>query len=591
MIALLQTIATQSYMFNAGTLNATLPVLEPPAFEAPTWALRVNGLWFASLIVSLATASFGMLVKSWLREYLAAEQLAPQLRLRVRQYRYPALQKWKVFEIAAALPLLLQLALGLFFIGLCFFTAQINSRMSLTSLPLVAAWAFFFILTAIAPLVSPRCPFKLLLLKRTLKWARRWVRPVVLYLLKVPSRWHSFKLCLQKIVIFTTRGLSFIQIASTSKGVVEDEEDVIIAGGQEDTEILLSTDEMILDDSLLSIMSEALQQSRPDPAIAIKFIMRLISNRIPSYNEISLPLSVVLDLTGLSRQAYVAIMEMAIEVLRTFPGPLNKASPLWKKDAILLLLSSSPFPLPYSAYSVLSMCINDNDNNSPAGVELGRYLKESIRNHWPVHLFSLIPLEICHPSYLSNWNSVFQMYNLLLEEIVPTETSLIQTFQKYPQIAGNAAARGILESLWAHIIQIMKVETSHVAGHKYYLGSGECLDFAVNLAYSLGKMEQFAPIYGHWWTNGRWLRALSYFSAVSPQARTIADHNIMPIMRSIFKNMPWERESTNYTLRSKSQLTGHMGQCIRRSFQQLCALYMHTLKANTKSVPAMSRLT
>ena len=194
MIFLLQIIATQNYTFNSGLLNVTSPPQSLPAFEPPAWALRVNGLWFASLIVSLATASFGMLVKSWLREYLAVDQLAPQLRLRARQYRYPGLQKWKVSEIAASLPLLLQLALGLFFIGLCFFTAEIDSRMSLTSLPLVAAWAFFFLLTTIAPLVSPRCPFKLFLLKRCLKGARRWVRPGVLYVFETLSMWTELLL-------------------------------------------------------------------------------------------------------------------------------------------------------------------------------------------------------------------------------------------------------------------------------------------------------------------------------------------------------------------------------------------------------------
>lgn len=73
MLSFLHRIATQGYTFNAGFLNVTSPSQDPPLFAAPEWALWVNGLWFASLIVSLATASFSMLVKSWLREYLAGE--------------------------------------------------------------------------------------------------------------------------------------------------------------------------------------------------------------------------------------------------------------------------------------------------------------------------------------------------------------------------------------------------------------------------------------------------------------------------------------------------------------------------------------
>ncbi|EKM55605.1 uncharacterized protein PHACADRAFT_60471, partial [Phanerochaete carnosa HHB-10118-sp] len=121
MIFLLERIAvqTQSYTITSGTLNSTAqPPPSPPQFMAPLWAVRLNGLWFASLIISLATASFSMLVKQWLREYLAVEYTAPQERLRAHQYRKPALEKWKVFEVAGILPMLLQLSLGLFFIGL-----------------------------------------------------------------------------------------------------------------------------------------------------------------------------------------------------------------------------------------------------------------------------------------------------------------------------------------------------------------------------------------------------------------------------------------------------------------------------------------
>ncbi|KIP08575.1 hypothetical protein PHLGIDRAFT_57566, partial [Phlebiopsis gigantea 11061_1 CR5-6] len=68
-ISLLQVISSQNYSFSAGMLNVISPAAIPPPFHAPIWALRVNGLWFASLILSLATGSVGMLVKSWLREY------------------------------------------------------------------------------------------------------------------------------------------------------------------------------------------------------------------------------------------------------------------------------------------------------------------------------------------------------------------------------------------------------------------------------------------------------------------------------------------------------------------------------------------
>lgn len=70
-----------------------------------------------------------------------------------------------VFEIAAVLPLLLQLSLSLFFIGLCYFTAAVHSSIGYTTLPLVIAWALCFMVAAILPLLYPLCPYRVTLLK------------------------------------------------------------------------------------------------------------------------------------------------------------------------------------------------------------------------------------------------------------------------------------------------------------------------------------------------------------------------------------------------------------------------------------------
>ncbi|EKM60532.1 uncharacterized protein PHACADRAFT_68826, partial [Phanerochaete carnosa HHB-10118-sp] len=174
-VFLLRQSVAQNYTFNNGVLRPMVPFPPDPPFEAPVWALRVNGLWFASLIISLSTASFGMLVKQWLIEYLAMEWISPQEQLRARQYRHPGLEDWKVFEIAAVLPLLLHISLGLFFLGLCFYNSAENEIVGRSTFPLVAGWAFFALLTMVAPLVTPRCPYKVTLLKAALRVGRRHV--------------------------------------------------------------------------------------------------------------------------------------------------------------------------------------------------------------------------------------------------------------------------------------------------------------------------------------------------------------------------------------------------------------------------------
>ncbi|KAI0697980.1 hypothetical protein BC835DRAFT_1269621, partial [Cytidiella melzeri] len=152
-ILLLQQIASQNN-------STTAPPISQPAFQPTKNAIRVNVLWFGSFTLALVSASFAILVKQWLREYLSGEYTSPQARLRVRHFRNPGLDDWKVFEITAILPLLLQLSLALFLIGLCFFTAEVHSTIGHTTIPLVAAWGFLFVAASFAPVLSPRCPYK-----------------------------------------------------------------------------------------------------------------------------------------------------------------------------------------------------------------------------------------------------------------------------------------------------------------------------------------------------------------------------------------------------------------------------------------------
>ncbi|KAI0690207.1 hypothetical protein BC835DRAFT_1281393, partial [Cytidiella melzeri] len=101
-------------------------------------AVRVNVLWLASSTPSLVSASYGILVKQWLHNYLARKYTSPQARLRVRHFRNPGPEHWKVFEIATKLLLLLQPALALLLIGLCIFTAEVHSSIGHTTVPVVA---------------------------------------------------------------------------------------------------------------------------------------------------------------------------------------------------------------------------------------------------------------------------------------------------------------------------------------------------------------------------------------------------------------------------------------------------------------------
>lgn len=143
-----------------------------PAFSPPTPAIRTNTLWFTSLVLSLTSASFAILVKQWLREYLSGRYTSPQERIRIRHYRWEGLHRWRVFEIASALPILLQIALILFFVGLSDFLRQLDSIVGLVVSALIALWLLLLAIGTLTPAVSYRCPYKVPFLKNITRGTR-----------------------------------------------------------------------------------------------------------------------------------------------------------------------------------------------------------------------------------------------------------------------------------------------------------------------------------------------------------------------------------------------------------------------------------
>ncbi|KAK0503354.1 hypothetical protein EDD18DRAFT_1010980, partial [Armillaria luteobubalina] len=96
----------------ASPLNPNMP------FVATATGIWVNGLWFTSLALSLATALVSVLVKQWLHHYLLLPSGTPCERSLLRQFRYAGLQKWRVLVIIGLLPVLMHTALIIFFVGL-----------------------------------------------------------------------------------------------------------------------------------------------------------------------------------------------------------------------------------------------------------------------------------------------------------------------------------------------------------------------------------------------------------------------------------------------------------------------------------------
>ena len=165
-------ISTQlaSFTLNGNFLNSTIP--PPRSFVPPLFSVHTNTLWTLSLITALITASIGILVKQWLYEFLTQETYDPKEVVKVRLFRWVGITKWRVFEIAASLPLLLQLALALFFVGLALYLYEINTVVASVAIGAMSTWVVLYTILAIMPMFSPQCPYKTPILKAHLSRLR-----------------------------------------------------------------------------------------------------------------------------------------------------------------------------------------------------------------------------------------------------------------------------------------------------------------------------------------------------------------------------------------------------------------------------------
>ncbi|PSR78469.1 hypothetical protein PHLCEN_2v7412 [Hermanssonia centrifuga] len=338
-VAIQRHMSTQlsSYMMMNGFLNSTVSAYpaDDPSFVLPPFSLSINVLWFASLTLAVVTASFGILVKQWLREYMVIEtSRGAKARLRVRQFRVTALDDWKVFDIAAILPLLLQFSLGLFFVGLCFFSWSVHPTIGRTTTSIVSAWGVFFFFAIIAPACSARCPYKTALLKKPMRALRR---------------------CISNYQI--TRHI-YLGPVKESGAPMEDEDAATDTKGN--VQILTAADAILLDDDLLATtMFDSLEDIK-SPVEVIDFVVAAIQQRLPASGHITRPI-VSLDLRRLPERTWTALVKITAQTLKRHRILRSKSTndlEEWEKDAITILSTFYPSTFMSEAGDALTLCMN-----------------------------------------------------------------------------------------------------------------------------------------------------------------------------------------------------------------------------------------
>ncbi|KAI0328800.1 hypothetical protein GY45DRAFT_1254186, partial [Cubamyces sp. BRFM 1775] len=156
-----------SFSINLPFVNSTAPAFPQPqnladprsALSPPPWAVWLNVFWFSSLICSLAAASVGITVKQWLNHYVLGLSGASRDVARLRQFRLNGLRRWRVEGIVAVLPVLLQVALGLFSAGLLVLLWNLHWTVAVVVACLVGVLFVFTVITSVLPAFRADCSY------------------------------------------------------------------------------------------------------------------------------------------------------------------------------------------------------------------------------------------------------------------------------------------------------------------------------------------------------------------------------------------------------------------------------------------------
>jgi WD40 repeat protein len=138
------------------------PLAPPNDPFTPSWTIvAVNILWFSSLLLSLFAALLGILAKQWFHVYDRWSEGTPyENMLFLRHFYRMCFEEWHVADIVGTLPVLLQLALLLFVVGVVAYLWALNYVIAGIISSLAFVMAIVVAIVIILPAFRIDCPFK-----------------------------------------------------------------------------------------------------------------------------------------------------------------------------------------------------------------------------------------------------------------------------------------------------------------------------------------------------------------------------------------------------------------------------------------------
>jgi hypothetical protein len=160
----LQPDSTDAFLLRISSQLAATDTATPlPApFEVTRAPVLCNICWFLSLVLSLGCPLGAIPIRQWVLNYLqhSRDASTPARKVRMRQYLFDGVEKWKMAEMVELLPAILHFSLFLLGVGLIAFLLEANMAVMITvavvgSLGL-AAYATF----TVHPIFWPECPYQ-----------------------------------------------------------------------------------------------------------------------------------------------------------------------------------------------------------------------------------------------------------------------------------------------------------------------------------------------------------------------------------------------------------------------------------------------
>ena len=159
--ALLTQISAQLVNISVGTPLTSIAVQSGQPFKPTASAVRVNVLWFLSLILSLSCALSATLMQQWARRYqeLAQRRVAFHRRGRMRSYIFDGVHRFGMARAVATMPTLLHISVFLFFAGLVDFLFPIYAIVAYAALGCITVFTLAYSILTVLPNVYLNCPY------------------------------------------------------------------------------------------------------------------------------------------------------------------------------------------------------------------------------------------------------------------------------------------------------------------------------------------------------------------------------------------------------------------------------------------------